>query len=180
MTKKTKIIVTALAAVVVVFAGVGIYMLTKDAPSIVDPAPIVSSSVDETISQRQKDDEYKVPPIVVTSSKDETASTSTPQENTETVTQNPDGSTTTEISRPEFSKPEPPAPPEVDEKDATDPKKPPEYKPEPPKPDKPTGGDTNNKGKIYVPGFGWMNDPGNGSGTVTIGENAGTGEVIGH
>ncbi|MEG0116092.1 MAG: DUF6550 family protein, partial [Hydrogenoanaerobacterium sp.] len=47
-------------------------------------------------------------------------------------------------------------------------------------PDTPTGGETNNKGQVFVPGFGWINDPGNGSGHCEVAENAGTGEVIGY
>jgi hypothetical protein len=35
--------------------------------------------------------------------------------------------------------------------------------------DAPQGGDTNN-GKIYVPGFGWIDDVGEGQGTTVDGE----------
>lgn len=72
--------------------------------------------------------------------------------------------------------------PEYDEKTLTDPTKTPDGKPvsEPPKsvdldavttPDAPVssgpqGGDTNNKGQVYVPGFGWIDDVGEGQGTT--------------
>ncbi|RPF43370.1 hypothetical protein EDD70_2334 [Hydrogenoanaerobacterium saccharovorans] len=187
MTKKTKIIVTALAAIVVVFAGVGIYMLTKDSPFIVDPVHVLAEeAASEPTSKADDtdDQEYKVPPIVVTPPAEKTikdTKNSTPEENTEVVTKNPDGTKTTEIVRPEFEKPEPPAPPEVDEKEAMDPEKPPEYTPEQKKPNKepkkPTGGESNNKGEIYVPGFGWQKPVEN---TFEVAENAGTGEVIGY
>lgn len=107
----------------------------------------------------------------------------------EQVTKNPDGSV--DIKN-DYSKPEPPAPPTVPEDEKKNPSSKPEYKPEdktdnagskpgevkPSEPEKPTGGSTNNKGEIYVPGFGWMpNQPSTGVGEVA--ENAGKGAVIG-
>lgn len=47
----------------------------------------------------------------------------------------------------------------------------------PPK-DTPKGGDTNEKGQKWFPGFGWVDDEG--EGTHEIAENAGTGEIIGY
>ncbi len=111
----------------------------------------------------------------------------------EQVTVNPDGSVDIENK---YSKPEPPAPPEVPEDQKKDPNSKPEYpsdekedstdnKPEnppteqnkPSEPDKPTGGNTNSKGEIYVPGFGWMPPP---AGVISdTAENAGKGQVIG-
>lgn len=72
---------------------------------------------------------------------------------------------------PDYSKPEPPAPPVIPEDQKKDPSSKPEYKPEdvtPSKPSPSTPGGTNNEGKIYVPGFGWVPDPGSGTGTVIV------------
>ncbi|MPL64133.1 hypothetical protein SDC9_09784 [bioreactor metagenome] len=69
-------------------------------------------------------------------------------------------------------KPEAPAKPELPkDADTTNPSKPPEYKPEDTekKPasseSKPQGGETKD-GKIYVPGFGWIDDVGEGQGST--------------
>lgn len=47
----------------------------------------------------------------------------------------------------------------------------------PPK-DTPKGGDSNEKGQKWFPGFGWVDDEG--EGTHETAENAGTGEIIGY
>lgn len=44
--------------------------------------------------------------------------------------------------------------------------------------DTPNGGDTNDKGQKWFPGFGWVDDEG--EGTHEIAENAGTGDIIGY
>ena len=67
----------------------------------------------------------------------------------------------------DVEKPEPPEPPKVEDKNQlSDPSKPPDYTPEevaPPTPQQPTTPQPGTKqdGKIYVPGFGWVeNNPG--------------------
>jgi len=96
------------------------------------------------------------------------------------VTEKEDGSKDTdgEFVKPEEPKDKPTEKPEVPEAQKNDPTKPPEYKPDENKPSKPEGGDKNDKGEIYVPGFGWVT-PVSGS-TTEIAENAGTGDIIGH
>lgn len=58
-----------------------------------------------------------------------------------------------------------PEKPEVADQDAVEnPEQPPQYEEEvtnPPTPQPPTGGDTNGEGKVYVPGFGYVDPPGN-------------------
>jgi type IV secretory pathway VirB10-like protein len=73
--------------------------------------------------------------------------------------------------QPDPIKPEVPAKPELPKDvDTTNPSKPPEYKPEdtekkPAAESKPQGGETKD-GKIYVPGFGWIDDIGEGQGST--------------
>lgn len=73
--------------------------------------------------------------------------------------------------QPDPVKPEAPAKPELPkDADTTNPSKPPEYKPEdtekkPTAESKPQGGETK-EGKIYVPGFGWIDDVGEGQGST--------------
>ena len=73
--------------------------------------------------------------------------------------------------QPDPVKPEAPAKPELPkDADTTNPSKPPEYKPEdtekkPAAESKPQGGETKD-GKIYVPGFGWIDDIGEGQGST--------------
>ena len=67
----------------------------------------------------------------------------------------------------EAVKPEPPAKP-TPQGDETNPSKPPEYKPEDTavsKPADPKGGEKNEKGQIWFPGFGWVDDSGANKGT---------------
>lgn len=67
----------------------------------------------------------------------------------------------------------PTEPPAVsDEKAVTNPDKEPEYKPEDTvqtKPSEPKSGDKNDKGQVYVPGFGWVDDSGANEGE-TVGD----------
>lgn len=53
-----------------------------------------------------------------------------------------------------------------------------EKQPTSPPKDTPIGGDTNEKGQKWFPGFGWVDDEG--EGTHEIAENAGTGDIIGY
>lgn len=194
MTKKTKTIITA-AALVLIFAGAGVYIAVENnlfAPPIAEPVPLESSSstadiaTSSSISASSEDeDDYVVPPLKAPPKKEQDASSQPLEENKATITSNPDGTTNTQIERPEYSKPEPPPPPVIDEEQASDPTKEPEYtpeqkepnKPKPDDPETPTGGETNNKGQIYVPGFGWQKPTGGESETVEMNPN---GNIIGH
>ena len=85
--------------------------------------------------------------------------TSTPQGDTPAQ----DSNEIVQTDAPEAVKPEPPAKP-TPQSDETNPSKPPEYKPEDTtvsKPAEPKGGEKKD-GKIYVPGFGWIEDNGGG------------------
>ena len=57
-----------------------------------------------------------------------------------------------------------PEKPEVTDQDTVEnPEQPPQYEEKvtnPPTPQPPTGGDTNGEGKVYVPGFGYVDPPG--------------------
>lgn len=55
---------------------------------------------------------------------------------------------------------------------------PPKSTPKPTQPDTPKSGDRNDKGEIYVPGFGWVEDSGEDN-TQEEAPNAGTGDPIG-
>ena len=74
--------------------------------------------------------------------------------------------------QPDPVKPEAPAKPELPkDADTTNPSKPPEYKPEdtekkPAAESKPQGGETNDKGQTYFPGFGWVDGTGDAHGTT--------------
>ena len=97
------------------------------------------------------------------------------------VTENDDGTKDTdgEFVKPDEPKDKPADKPSVPDDQKNDPTKPPEYKPDENKPTKPEGGDKNDKGETYVPGFGWMPIKEN----TIVGdraENAGTGDIIGH
>ena len=190
MTNKTKIFISSVAALAVILVAVGVFIVWDNNHDIVEPLPIESSSAIEekpvessSSSVEDAAEKYDIPPILPLPSKEE-KETQEPQKNEQVVTKKPDGTKTTEIVRPEFEKPEPPAPPKVDEDKATDPEKPPEYTPEQKKPnkepEKPTGGEKKD-GQIYVPGFGWMEDKGTGSGTGEVAENMNpNGNIIGH
>lgn len=70
---------------------------------------------------------------------------------------------------------EPPKPKVKEPQKVQDPASPPEYEEKETKPNKetaaePKAGDKNNKGKVYVPGFGWVEDQGGGTQEITVGK----------
>ncbi len=85
-----------------------------------------------------------------------------------------DSSGTEQSLQVEPSKPAAPAAPTPkSEASVTNPGKAPEYKPDDTvkvQPNEPKGGETNNKGQVWVPGFGWVDDSGPNQGTVVDGE----------
>ncbi|MEG0655359.1 MAG: hypothetical protein RR463_09980, partial [Hydrogenoanaerobacterium sp.] len=110
MKKKTKIIITALAFVLI-FAGVGILVLTESgklfAPTIAEVTPPSESSPAASVSSAAASkEEYVIPPLPLPTKKNKAAG-GKPVEDETIVTENPDGSTNTEIVRHDFSKPEP-------------------------------------------------------------------------
>lgn len=197
LNKKKIAIITTCCLLVAGIVGGTFFLKTSWTQLPVETVP-ESSSTSSVAESASSDDDYSVPPIPLIPP-EELAANRPPKENTETVTVNPDGTTSTEISRPEWSKPEgtPPTEPAGPPKDETTKKddtttgsepdgKTPEAstpeteKPADPKPDKPkppTGGETNNNGEIYVPGFGWQKPTGGFSEKVEMNPN---GNIIGH
>lgn len=169
-----KIVIAALSVICLCLAAGLIYYLGYIDRSQVPPAGITENT-DVTAP------EVTVLPLAVPSN-------DASKQDKSTGEQNSGADTTVQDKTPPEQKPKtpeeavPPAPPTVkDEKALTDPVKPPEYTPEQTKPstetDTPKSGDKKD-GKIYVPGFGWVEDKGGGV-EVKTAPNAGTGEVIG-
>lgn len=117
----------------------------------------------------EKEDEIKVPPIEIpaTETKDNGAidagTEQTIQGDVEKPTEPTEEQLTDPTQKPNGEKVE--TPPEPVEHDKVE--KPTET---PKNNDEPQGGDTNNQGQIYVPGFGWIDDVGEGQGTAVDGE----------
>ncbi|MEG0340484.1 MAG: hypothetical protein RR573_11270, partial [Oscillospiraceae bacterium] len=139
MKKKTKIIITALAFVLI-FAGVGILVLTESgklfAPTIAEVTPPSESSPAASVSSAAASkEEYVIPPLPLPPPKIDEAQRSDPTKEPEY---------TEEQLRPNEN---PPQNNGGTNSGGTTPNK-------PNTPDTPTGGETNNKGQIFVPGFG--------------------------
>lgn len=165
MTEKTqkRLIVSTLSVACVVLVGIlaAFTLGEKEAPPL--PVPIESNtpavSVDEI-----KADSPEVPVVSVPEIDEQMPSITDPEK--------PNDILLTPIpAKPEApAKPETAAPAEKDHPIPTDPvltnpeKKPdtvtPPVEPDKPKEDAPQGGETNNKGQTYVPGFGWIEDSG--------------------
>ncbi len=82
---------------------------------------------------------------------------------------------------PEPVKPEPPKKP-TPQGVVTNPVKPPEYKPEDTtvsKPSEPKAGEKNEKGQIWFPGFGWVDDKGGGSQGEKVGSDGDINKQVG-
>lgn len=158
-TKKWAIVAGGLVLCAVLVALIGAQFKTPALPT----APPSSS---EAPKPESEDEMVFVPNPV------ESAPATKPGENTGG---NGDSSGTEQTIQPDVSKPEPPAEkPKVENEDARkDPSSTPEYKPEEtekkptPKPDAPQNGDTKD-GKIYIEGFGWIEDNGGGGQGETI------------
>lgn len=192
--KKKRITIIALSAVAVCLAG-GLfwYMGTLG---------VTQPSVAQTESQPETEPVVIVPeikpesvtePRTIEPSATESETTSEPKSTVETEPENSVhmGAATGEVQqKPSEGKPKSPAeatPPAEQPKDEAASSAPvenpdadgqcqPEHTPQP-EPDQPQGGEKQN-GKIYVPGFGWIEDEGGGS-DVHEAPNAGTGEPVG-
>lgn len=147
--KDKKYIITIAVITVLSIAGFWTWMLnSNNADPILAEVPN-SESQSEVQNETNPKPEYDIPPIQPPK---EQQSKSGVDNNGEVI-----------ISKPQ----EPEKPAVKDKNQITDPSKPPEYnqedvKPEPPKDTTPKPGDKNNKGEIYVPGFGWVADHGGG------------------
>lgn len=152
-----KIVIAALSLICLCLAAGLIYYLGYIDHS---PAPpVISEDASGTVP------EVTVPPITVPDNDAATKDSGTIAQSTGTDTTPPPQDGTPSGEKPKTPEEAiPPAPPKMtDEKALTDPAKPPEYTPQQTKPDtktdKPKSGDKKD-GKIYVPGFGWVEDSG--------------------
>lgn len=177
---KKKITIAALSAVALCLAG-GLFYYVGTMDNTTPPLPAESAPPVQA--------EMAVPEIKLESTPEtSTVPESTPaEETTEAGCTAP--TTGSEVEKPSDGKPKSPAqatPPAGKPKDTTsqapveNPDKNGQCQPEQkPKPEsyKPQGGEKEN-GKIYVPGFGWIEDKGGGS-NVHEAPNAGTGKPVG-
>lgn len=187
--KKKRIAIITLSALVVCLAG-GLFWYMGTLGNTQPP-------VVQTESQTEPEQTVTVPEIKPESIQEPstTAPETTPEPETtsqpETKSSSPAGTVTGDVqAKPSEGKPKSPAeatPPAEPPKDTAESSVPvenpdaggqcqPEHTPEP-EPDQPQGGEKQN-GKIYVPGFGWIEDEGGGS-NVHEAPNAGTGEPVG-
>jgi hypothetical protein len=177
MSNKTKkLLVTGCLAIVCVVLITAIYSRFQTEPVKDDgipPSTAVSEEItpipdiakpDETTENK---DEIVVKPVEPTPSPGET----TTQDANEIV----------QFNTPEAVKPEPPAKP-TPQGDDTNPAKPPEYKPEDTtesKPAEPKAGEKNEKGQIWFPGFGWVDDEGGGTVVNEVGSDGDIDKQVG-
>lgn len=187
--KKKRIAIITLSALAVCLAG-GLFWYMGTLGNT--QPPVVQAE-----SQTEPEQTVTVPEIKPESTQEPstTAPETTPEPETtsqpETESSSPAETVTGDVqAKPSEGKPKSPAeatPPAEPPKDTSESSVPvenpdaggqcqPEHTPEP-EPDQPQGGEKQN-GKIYVPGFGWIEDEGGGS-NVHEAPNAGTGEPVG-
>lgn len=187
--KKKRIAIITLSALAVCLVG-GLFWYMGTLGNTQPP-------VVQTESQTEPEQTVTVPEIKPESTQEPSATVpeTTPEPETtsqpETESSSPVGTVTGDVqAKPSEGKPKSPAeatPPAEPPKDTAESSIPvenpdaggqcqPEHTPEP-EPDQPQGGEKQN-GKIYVPGFGWIEDEGGGS-NVHEAPNAGTGEPVG-
>ncbi|WP_041272694.1 DUF6550 family protein [Desulfitobacterium hafniense] len=170
MTDKTKkwLSLAGLGAVgvVLVIAIVSQFGTEKVNEAVIQPSPAVSGDVNPGAEIPSSSDPAKTPEVSVPS----VDPTAAPNAGRDTA----DSSGTEQSLQVEPSKPAAPAAPTPKpETSATNPGKPPEYRTDDTvktQPTEPKGGETNNKGQVWVPGFGWVDDSGPNQGTVVDGE----------
>lgn len=156
-------IIAGLSALCVLLA-VGIFVILGSGTGNTE-LPVASQDANNSVSVSEIENEKKSEPNV-------TVKEVAPENKQDTNTSKPNDIQLTEIT----AKPQPPEKPDtaVDtnnphdipkDTNLTNPdKKPTEtvkpVEPTKPKEDKPTGGETNSKGEVYVPGFGWVKNSG--------------------
>jgi hypothetical protein len=155
--KKRLIVAGGVAACVLVAALIVMRMTPAPAEPVPLPAADNTPQSEVTVLPVDTDDSVKVPEIVIQ------LPAAQPQSS------QPDMSGEEQSIQPDVSKPETATQGESHEKPDgpanTDPKTPPTT----PQADQPQGGETS-AGKIYVPGFGWIDDVGDAKGTEVDGE----------
>lgn len=177
MSDKTKrLLAIGCLSIVCVVLAAAIYSRFQAKP-VKDDATMSSSTVANEIApspdsagtneNAEKKDEVVVKPIETGTAKEGSSS------------QNPNGTVQTNV--PEPVKPTPPEKPKP-QGDTTNPAKPPEYKPEDTtvsKPSEPKAGEKNEKGQIWFPGFGWVDDKGGGSQGEKVGSDGDINKQVG-
>lgn len=160
--KTKRLLITRCLAIVCVVLIAAIFSRFQTEPAkdeVTSPSKIASSEVTPTPDAvkpdgtAEKKDEVVVKPIEINTPQGDAAS----QDSNEIV----------QTNAPEAVKPEAPKKP-TPQGDTTNPAKPPEYKPKDTivsKPAEPKGGEKNEKGQIWFPGFGWVDDSGPNKGT---------------
>lgn len=166
---KKRIIIAGLSAVCVILVIAISSQFKKDdssdaiipvTPTVTDAAELDADIITPAV-ETSNEQEITVQPI-------EPTATSAP-------TKGADSTGTEQSIQTEPVKPKAPTetPAVSDEKAVTNPDKEPEYKPEDKvktKPSEPKSGDKNEKGQVYVPGFGWVDNSGANEGTVVDGD----------
>lgn len=192
--KKKRITIIALSAVAVCLAG-GLFWYMGTLGSTQPPVAQTESQpeTEPVVTVPEIKSENTTEPSVTEPITTEPETTSEPKSTAGAEPENSGhtGTVTSEVQKkPSEGKPKipekatPPAEPPKDEAQANAPVEnpdaggtcQPEHTPQP-EPDQPQGGEKQN-GKIYVPGFGWIEDEGGGS-DVHEAPNAGTGEPVG-
>lgn len=166
---KKRIIIAGLSAVCVILVIAISSQFKKDdssdaiipvTPTVTDAAELDADIITPAV-ETSNEQEITVQPI-------EPTATSAP-------TKGADSTGTEQSIQTEPVKPKAPTetPAVSDEKAVTNPDKEPEYKLEDKvktKPSEPKSGDKNEKGQVYVPGFGWVDNSGANEGTVVDGD----------
>ncbi len=174
LTDKTKKRLTlaglGVVCVVLVIAIASQFKTEKPKDTVLQPSPTVSEEVNPSVAPPTSTADPTATPEVSVPPIDPTA-TPVPTKGADTA----DSSGTDQSLQAEPTKPAAPTvtPAPKDEKAATNPDKKPEYKPEDTvktEPSSPKAGDKNDKGQIWFPGFGWVDDEGPNTGTVVDGE----------
>lgn len=168
--RKKRRILAALAVVCIVFIAVIAWQFEKKKPedAVIQPSPPVSEDVSPITENLNPPPEATIAPEISPQPIDPTEAPAV-IEGTDTA----DSSGTEQSLQTEPIKPEAPTEKPVPkaETSTTDPSKAPEYEQEDTvktQPQEPSGGEKKD-GKIYVPGFGWIDDEGGGVKQETVG-----------
>ncbi len=171
MTRGMKITLISCISVFVICAvlGWGWILSDKAVKAAEREAEAQAAAMEEVVepvevSQPEESSVYEVPPIKIPKKDPKPQKQAEPTNEAERTGQNTG----------DVSKPEPPPPPEISEEQKKDPTSKPEYteeqiKPNQQEPKGPQGGEKKD-GKIYVPGFGWIEDHGGGNEGGIVGD----------
>lgn len=196
MKKKAWLLVSG----IVIIGLIGIWAWNGSSPESsneVKPTPVVNSPIpavsDVKVSEVPSSPTQTVPaespspsPVTVSESKPQP----TPSTSSETPVLQPEKEkkqVEVSLTKPEKTKKpaEPPKPKVKEPQKVQDPASPPEYEEKETKPNKetaaePKAGDKNNNGKVYVPGFGWVEDQGGGAQEIETGSDGDINKQVGN